>query len=222
MKRLNVLLVAFAATCMSAFADDVVSVNINPTTPSPGDEFAIEVLFDNSEGLFNGAQFEIHMPEGIAPVIESVWNDDDEEYKKEIKVEKGALCKSGHSIKAIQLTDGGEGFVIVDATNNSTFKARKDAVAKVYYKISETLPAGEYTGKISGRDGIELSKRISEEEFEVVLLKDVEFKIQIVPTKINGLVTGKTVKVSYNVAGQQTDGIQKGINIIEGKKVMVK
>ena len=79
-QRLNVLLVAFAATCMSAFADDVVSVNINPTSPSPGDEFAIEVLLDNSEGQFNGSKFEIHMPEGIAPVIESVWNDDDEEY----------------------------------------------------------------------------------------------------------------------------------------------
>jgi len=84
---------------------------------------------------------------------------------------------------------------------------------------SETLAAGEYTGKISG---IELSKRISEEESEAVNPGDIEFKIQIVPTKINGVVTGKAIKVSYNVAGQQTDGIQKGINIIEGKKVMVK
>ena len=219
MKRLNVLLVAFAATCMSAFADDVVSVNINPTSPSPGDEFAIEVLLDNSEGNLLGAQFEIHMPEGIAPVIESVWNDDDEEYKNVMKIEKGALCKSGHSISYNQLPEGGENFVIVDITNNSTFKARKDALAKVYYKISETLEAGEYTGKISE---IALSKRISEEKSEVVKLEDIEFKIQIVPTKINGVVTGKTVKVSYNVAGQQTDGIQKGINIIESKKVMVK
>ncbi len=214
MKRLNVLLVAFAATCMSAFADDVVSVNINPTSPSPGDEFAIEVLLDNSEGLFKGAQFDINMPEGITPVIESVWNDDDEEYKNEMKVEKGALCKSGHSISASQLPDGGERFVIVDM-NNATFKTRKDAVAKVYYKISETLEAGEYTGKISNMEFNTTADTGVEPE-------DIEFKIQIVPTKINGLVTGKTVKVSYNVAGQQTDGIQKGINIIEGKKVMVK
>ena len=219
MKRLNVLLVAFAATCMSAFADDVVSVNIDPATPSPDDEFAIEVLLDNSKGSLLGAQFDIHMPEGISPVIESVWNDDDEEYKNEMKVEKGALCKSGHSISYNQLPEGGEGFFIVDMTSLSTFKARKDAVVKVYYKISETLAAGEYTGKISG---IELSKRISKEESEAVNPGDIEFKIQIVPTKINGVVTGKTVRVSYNVAGQQTDGIQKGINIIEGKKVMVK
>ena len=214
MKRLNVLLVAFAATCMSAFADDVVSVNINPTSPSPGDEFAIEVLLDNSEGLFKGAQFDIHMPEGISPVIELVWNDDDEEYKNEMKVEKGALCKSGHSIDAIQLTDGGERFVIVDM-KNETFKTRKDAVAKVYYKISETLEAGEYTGKITKMEFNTTADTGVEPE-------DIEFKIQIVPTKINGVVTGKTVKVSYNVVGQQTDGIQKGINIIEGKKVMVK
>ena len=214
MKRLNVLLVAFAATCMSAFADDVVSVNIDPTTPSPGDEFAIEVLLDNSEGLFKGAQFDIHMPEGIAPVIESVWNDDDEDYKNVMKVEKGALCKSGHSISASQLPEGGERFVIVDM-NNATFKTRKDAVAKVYYKISETLEAGEYTGKITKMEFNTTADTGVEPE-------DIEFKIQIVPTKINGVVTGKTVKVSYNVAGQQTDGIQKGINIIEGKKVMVK
>lgn len=214
MKRLNVLLVAFAATCMSAFADDVVSVNIDPTTPSPGDEFAIEVLLDNSEGLFKGAQFDIHMPEGIAPVIESVWNDDDEDYKNVMKIEKGALCKSGHSISASQLPEGGERFVIVDM-NNATFKTRKDAVAKVYYKIGETLEAGEYTGKITKMEFNTTADTGVEPE-------DIEFKIQIVPTKINGVVTGKTVKVSYNVAGQQTDGIQKGINIIEGKKVMVK
>ena len=214
MKRLSVLLVAFAATCMSAFADDVVSVNINPTSPSPGDEFAIEVLLDNSEGLFKGAQFDIHMPEGISPVIELVWNDDDEEYKNEMKVEKGALCKSGHSIDAIQLTDGGERFVIVDM-KNETFKTRKDAVAKVYYKISETLEAGEDTGKITKMEFNTTADTGVEPE-------DIEFKIQIVPTKINGVVTGKTVKVSYNVAGQQTDGIQKGINIVDGKKVMVK
>ena len=217
MKRLNVLLVAFAATCMSAFADDVVSVNIDPTTPSPGDEFAIEVLLDNSEGNLLGSQFEIHMPEGIAPVIESVWNDDDEEYKNEMKVEKGALCKSGHSISASQLPEGGEGFVIVNM-KNETFKARKDAVAKVYYKISETLPAGEYTGKISE---IALSKRISEEKSEVVKLEDIEFKIQIVPTKINDVSASKQTKGIYNVAGQQVE-MQKGINIVDGKKVMVK
>lgn len=214
MKRLNVLLVAFAATSMSAFADDVVSVNIDPTTPSPGDEFAIEVLLDNSEGLFKGAQFDINMPEGITPVIESVWNDDDEEYKNEMKVEKGALCKSGHSISASQLPDGGERFVIVDMSN-ATFKTRKDAVAKVYYKISETLEAGEYTGKISNME-------FNTTADTAVTPEDIEFKIHIVPTKINGVVTGKTVKVSYNVAGQQTDGIQKGINIVDGKKVMVK
>ena len=214
MKRLNVLLVAFAATCMSAFADDVVSVNIDPTTPSPGDEFAIEVLLDNSEGSLLGAQFDIHMPEGITPVIESVWNDDDEDYKNVMKVEKGALCKSGHSISASQLPEGGERFVIVDM-NNATFKTRKDAVAKVYYKISETLEAGEYTGKITNMEFNTTADTGVEPE-------DIEFKIQIVPTKINGLVTGKTVKVSYNVAGQQTDGIQKGINIVDGKKVMVK
>lgn len=214
MKRLNVLLVAFAATCMSAFADDVVSVNINPTSPSPGDEFAIEVLLDNSEGLFKGAQFDIHMPEGIAPVIESVWNDDDEEYKNVVKVEKGALCKSGHSIDASQLTDGGERFFIIDM-KNATFKTGKDAVAKVYYKISETLEAGEYTGKITKMEFNTTANTGVEPE-------DIEFKIHIVPTKINGVVTGKTVKVSYNVAGQQTDGIQKGINIVDGKKVMVK
>ena len=218
MKRLNVLLVAFAATCMSAFADDVVSVNINPTTPSPGDEFAIEVLLENSEGNLLGSQFEIHMPEGIAPVIESVWNDDDEEYKNEMKVEKGALCKSGHSISYNQLPEGGEGFFIVDMTSLSTFKARKDAVAKVYYKISETLPAGDYTGKISE---IALSKRISEEKSEVVKLEDIEFKIQIVPTKINDVSASKQTKGIYNVAGQQVE-MQKGINIVDGKKVFIK
>ena len=48
---------------------------------------------------------------------------------------------------------------------------------------------------------------------------DVSWEIT---TGINHVSSPKTIKSTYNLAGQQTDGIQKGINIVNGNKVMVK
>lgn len=41
-------------------------------------------------------------------------------------------------------------------------------------------------------------------------------------TNINHVSSPKTIKSTYNLAGQKTDDMQKGINIVDGKKVMVK
>jgi len=41
-------------------------------------------------------------------------------------------------------------------------------------------------------------------------------------TNINHVSSPKIIKSTYNLAGQKTDEIQKGINIVDGKKVMVK
>ena len=48
---------------------------------------------------------------------------------------------------------------------------------------------------------------------------DVSWEIT---TGINHVSSPKTFKSTYNFAGQQTDGMQKGVNIVDGKKVMVK
>ena len=41
-------------------------------------------------------------------------------------------------------------------------------------------------------------------------------------TNINHVSSPKTIKSTYNLAGQKTDDMQKGINIVDGKKLMVK
>ena len=41
-------------------------------------------------------------------------------------------------------------------------------------------------------------------------------------TNINHVSSPKTIKSTYNLAGQKTDDMLKGINIVDGKKVMVK
>lgn len=212
MKKISVLMAAFMAVCMSALADDVVSVNPNPVTVSPGDEFEIEIWVDNSKeidgALYNGFQFDVFMPEGIT-VAMKIDEDDD----LVIAREKGSLCKSTHAISAAEIANNGVRFFCVDQESNKTFKQSKGAVLIVKYNVSSELPSGEYTGKVTGE--------LSTSNFQKVLVDNVEFKVLVVPTKINDVSASKQTKGTYNIAGQQVE-MQKGINIVDGKKVMVK
>lgn len=213
MKKISVLMAAFMAVCMSALADDVVSVNPNPVQVSPGDRVTLEVVFDNSEGLYKGFQLDIKMPEGLEVVSEEVYDEEEEEYVTAMRIEQGTLCKSAHQFKSSQLAPGYYRFVCFNG-EGKTFKTGKGTVMAVTFESSETITTGEFKGILSGIE-------FNTSDDKAVLFDDVEFKVLVVPTKINDVSASKQTKGIYNVAGQQVE-MQKGINIVDGKKVMVK
>ena len=198
-------MVAFVAACMSAFADDVVSVNPNPLQVSPGDVVKLEIVFENSGGNYTAFDLDISMPEGISAELD----------EGEIVCDKGDLYgkKDDHTIQAKSLDSGADYFNCF-SPSSKTISSGKGVVLVVSYKVSEGIATGEYTGKLS-----RIAFYTADEK--EVAFDDVEFKVLVVPTKINDVSASKQTKGIYNVAGQQVE-MQKGINIVDGKKVMVK
>lgn len=205
MKKISVLMAAFMAVCMSALADDVVSVNPNPIQVSPGDVVELEIVFENANGNYKGFQLDITMPEGISAEID----------EGEIVCDKGDLYgkKDDHAISADHTASGADRFVCA-SLSNKTISSGKGVVLVVSYKVSESIATGEYTGKLSA-----IEFNTSDEKS--VLFEDVEFKVLVVPTKINDVSASKQTIGIYNVAGQQVE-MQKGINIVDGKKVIIR
>jgi len=197
-------MVAFVAACMSAFADDVVSVNPNPLQVSPGDEVELEIVFENSGGNYTAFDLDISMPEGISA----------ERDKGKIVCDKGDMYEEedDHTIGTKSLASGADYFNCY-SPSSMTISSGKGVVLVVSYKVSEGIATGEYTGKLSRIAFYTADQAV---EFD-----DVEFKVLVVPTKINDVSASKQTKGTYNIAGQQVE-MQKGINIVDGKKVMVK
>ena len=205
MKKISILMVAFVAACMSAFADDVVSINPNPLQVSPGDEVELEIVFENSGGNYTAFDLDISMPEGISAELD----------EGEIVCDKGDMYekKDDHTIMTKSLASGADYFNCYSPTSK-TISSGKGVVLVVSYKVSEDIATGEYKGKLSRIVFVTADQK-------EVAFDDVEFKVLVVPTKTNEVPVSKQMKGIYNVAGQQVE-MQKGINIVDGKKVMVK
>lgn len=214
MKQIYLFLAAFFVACMSAFADNGITINPSPVQVSPGDQVKVEIEFDNSEGLYKGFQMDLNLPTGVDIAVEDIWDDDEEDWITTTLVEKGTLLKSGHTISFNKVEDGHYIFICVDM-NNATFKSKAGTVMAITFKADDNLASGEYEGSFSA---IEFNTK-DDTAFNP---DDVAFKVEIVPTKINGVSTDLQTKSVYNIAGQQLNGAQKGINIVDGKKVMVK
>lgn len=215
MKQIYLFLAAFFVACMSAFADNGITINPSPVQVSPGDQVKVEIEFDNSEGLYKGFQMDLNLPTGVDILTEDVWDDDEEDFIPTMKVENGTLLKSTHTLSFSKVGDGHYRFICVDTQKNAALKSREGTVMAITLVADENLSSGEFEGSFSG---IEFNTT-SDTAFRP---DDVAFKVEIVPTKINGVSTDLQTKSVYNIAGQQLNGAQKGINIVDGKKVMVK
>ena len=205
MKKISILMVAFLAACMSVFADDVVSVNPNPVQVSPGDLVELKIVFENSGGNYTAFDLDISMPEGISAELD----------EGEIVCDKGDLYgkMDNHTITTKSLASGADYFNCY-SPSSKTISSGKGVVLVVSYKVSEGIATGEYTGKLS-----RIVFYTADEK--AVEFDDVEFKVLVVPTKINDVSASKQKKGTYNIAGQQVE-MQKGINIVDGKKVIIR
>ena len=214
MKKISVLMAAFFVACMSAFADNVISITPSPVQVSPGDEVTLEIEFDNTNGLCKGFQMDLKMPEGFEIATKEQYDEDEEEYVTVTMVEKGTLLKSGHTIQYSELEPGSYRFICVDM-GNATLRSKAGTVMALTFVADKNLSAGEFDGLVSA---IEFNTK----DDTALKFDDISFKVVIVPTKINGVSADKQMKSVYNISGQQINGAQKGINIVDGKKVMVK
>jgi len=201
MKKISVLMAAFMAVCMSALADD--GIKVSPLTIAQGETADLEIMFESAEAKYVGYQFDV-TAEGVGFNIDL---DEEEGY------DGGSALAKSHTIAASEPTAGTYRF-LCSSNKNATIKAGSNVLMTISLKADATLEPGTYKVTISN---IEFSDGKSPYKFD-----PVEATVTVtVPTAIKGLSASKQTKGTYNIAGQQVE-MQKGINIVDGKKVIIK
>ena len=201
MKKISVLMAAFMAVCMSALADD--GIKVSPLTIAQGEAADLEIMFESAEAKYVGYQFDV-TTEGLGFNIDL---DEEEGY------DGGSALAKSHTIAASEPTAGTYRF-LCSSNKNATIKAGSNVLMTISLRADAELEPGTYKVTISN---IEFSDGKSPYKFD-----PVEATVTVtVPTAIKSTSASKQTKGTYNVAGQQVE-MQKGINIVDGKKVMVR
>ena len=189
-------------------------IYIEPFKVDPGTtDLELQFSMKNSAAI-RGFQFDLVLPEGVTPVEEddiiSCWFED-----RAPTYKQGKNMLNYHSLDASKQEDGSIRF-LSGATQDKTFEGNDGLLFILEVKIDANLAQGDYpiilkNMKLSESD---ITKSYSTEEIKTTMTYGTA-------TAINGISAKKAVKGAYNIAGQQTN-LQKGINIVDGKKVMVK
>jgi hypothetical protein len=202
MKKTVFLIMSLLALCMSALADD--GIKVNPLTIVQGETADLEILFECTEAKYVGYQFDVSA-EGLEFNIDL---DEEEGY------DGGSALAKSHTIAASEVKTGTYRF-LCSSNKNATIKAGSNVLMTISFKANAALEAGTYKITISD---IEFSDGQSPYKFD-----PIEVMVNVtVPTTIKSALDNELSKSVYNINGQQMNNAQKGINIVNGKKVMVK
>lgn len=187
---------------------------ITPFSVEPGTtSLELQVSMKNTAAI-RGFQCDLVLPEGVTPVVEddiiSCWFED-----RAPTYQKGKNYLNYHSLDATLQEDGSCRF-LSGATQDKVFDGNDGVLFVLQVNIAANMAQGEYpiilkNIKLSESD---ISIFYSTEEVKSTMTYGT-------PTVIKNLSASKQTKGIYNVAGQQTN-MQKGINIVNGSKVMVK
>lgn len=183
-------------------------IYIEPMTAQVGSEITLSIRMKNSV-VAEGFGFDLYLPEGISFVL-----DGDGLPDSNLSTVRTNTRKTNNFDSAILAN--GSLRVFAYSTNGSTISGNDGEIWIVKIKISNDITAGDYPiilreEAISKTDG----RSINIEDAIETTLSTTSTDIIIVPY-------GNKNSTSYNLQGQHQTVPQKGINIINGQKVIVK
>lgn len=152
-----------------------------------------ELVVSLSEGTsMTALQFNLALPEGMTLA--------------ESDVTLGAAT-NGHTLNVETLDNGDHLFVLYSMDLNPFKDGELLRIPVKVNSIASSANGKLYTIRAATADAVSHT------------CNDVSWEMT---TNINHVSSPKIIKSTYNLAGQKTDDMQKGINIVDGKKLMVK
>lgn len=152
-----------------------------------------ELVVSLMEGAsMTALQFNLALPEGMSLA--------------ESDVTLGAAT-NGHTLN-VETLDNGDHLFVLYSMDLNPFKDGE--LLRIPVKMGSTSASSNgklYTIRTATADAVSHT------------CNDVSWEMT---TNINHVSSPKIIKSTYNLAGQKTDDMQKGINIVDGKKLMVK
>lgn len=181
-----------------------------------GEEKTIDIELVNPDHEFTAFQFDLTLPAGIT--IPTTLNEDEEVV---LDAELTSRKKSDHSLVVEKVGEGVYRFLASSMTNK-TFKNSSGAIVTVKIQAASTMDAGSLNGKLSA------AACTTPSEVQVNM-DDVTFTISAT-TGINEIeVSNDKPATIYDLKGNtirknatSTEGLSKGVYIIDNKKVIVK
>ena len=169
---------------------------IEPFTINAGEEKTMTIDLWNPDDDITLVQYDLRLPKGL--YLKMIGD----EYDAEIT---GRTDRESHSLSAHTI-DGTTHFLLA-SHNNSSFTGTDGAIIKMTFVADENYQGGA----------------ISLENILLVTPREQETRPGDLTLGIRGIfVNQKTDEPVYNVTGQKLYAPRKGINIINGKKIIVK
>ena len=184
------------------------NLKINSFTIEAGKEATVNVELDNPDAQYTAIQFELVVPEGIS----LKYVEDDEDYAYELNSER--MSGKNWSVTITKIKDDTYQFIIYNS-KNATLKGTSGALFTLKFVASDTMADGTLTGHLKNQM-LAIDKNNSTD------IGDIPFYINGNDTGVGSVLSDSKETSTYDLSGQKLLAPQKGINIIDGKKVIVK
>ena len=210
MKLLKTCLIALAVLPLSAIAQSQTKLTVDDFTIKAGETKTLTVNLENPDMTVTLVQFDLELPEGL-----SIPKDEDDEYL----IGMTSRASKKHTLDY----NAKNGRVLLSSSSNKTLSGTSGAIITIDLTAAATFETGTITLK-----NIEIVSPDNTAENPVVSKPD-DVVINIGASGIAGVTmsneyqgsiyTLQGVKVAENVA---LDNLEKGIYIMNGKKILVK
>ena len=192
------ILLAPSANKTSLYIDDIDLV--------PGETKEVKVNLNNPGDAFTGCQFDLYLPKGISIVEEDGY----------ALVDIGSRSNSRKHTVSTSVQPDGAVRVVCYSNNNNIFSGEQGDILTVTLQVANNAAAGNYNLRLGN---ITLSRT----DVTGLTLDDYNARVSIIPTEIhNAWAESISDSPVYTVSGQRLKKPRKGINIIDGRKVVVK
>lgn len=183
------------------------NLKINSFTIEAGKEATVNVELDNPTAQYTAIQFELVVPDGI----NLKYIEDDEDYAYELNSER--MSGKNWSVTITKTKDDTYQFIIYNS-KNASIKGTSGALFSLIFVASDTLTDGKLVGHLKNQ--------------MLAIDKDNSTDVEDTPFYINDsdgieyILIDSASGPSYNLHGQRLMKHQKGINIVRGRKILVK
>lgn len=226
MKKLMITATMVLLSAMNMMAQD--NLTVSDFSIKAGETATVDIILNNSVA-YTACQFDLILPTGVS--IDKKYDEDEEDYVWNIGTPR---FKTGHGLKVEKVVTNDETnryrFIAYDTSlNNKTFKGESGtAIFTVTLKAETDMTEGNYEGKIAG-DEDDTFPVFTEPNSTQHQFANVSFKITATSASgINEITIDNPADV-YDLQGNKvrsnatsTDGLSKGVYIINGQKVIVK
>lgn len=194
---------AKSRTMSSTLDDGQPLLYFNALPIEQGETIALPIMLNTADDSFTGCQFDLYLPEGLSVAEEDGF--------PLVEVGSGTTARK-HTVSTSEQADGSLR-VVCYSNNNYTFSGSE--ILTIAIHADTDAPVGN--ASVSMRN-ITLSRP----DVTGIDLADYDNEL-IISSGIEGVIVDQQSDMKvFSLSGQQLDAPRKGVNIVGGKKVMVK